>query len=236
MRKNHILSTFILSVVLFNTSFIMVMADNSNDNYFEINYFDDLSRVLIEYKNNSEQIAYILPQEVIDNTKYSELMKSSPLFEYAFNQLGKPYVFSSSGPDNFDCSGFTYYVFKQTGVTIPRSSEQQSKSGVVVDISNLIPGDLVFFDTRNITDSFNITDSYDDQAQYMDILFNDEISKLRPQNNEKKSFVPEKVTHVGMFIGDNKFIHASSGKEKVIISDLASGYYKARFVISKRYL
>ena len=70
----------------------------------------------------------------------------------------------------------------------------------------------------------------------IDILFQNELSSLRNQKTSSNSFIPEKVTHVGMYIGDNKFIHASSGGKKVIISDLTTGYYKTRYLFSKRYL
>ena len=172
----------------------------------------------------------------MDNTKYTELMKSNPLFEYAFKQLDKPYVYSMAGPESFDCSGFTYYIYKEIGIKIPRTSEQQSQKGINIDKSSLMPGDLVFFDTRSVNNSFDITDSYEDSEQYIDILFQNELSSLRDQKTSSNSFIPEKVTHVGMYIGDNKFIHASSGGKKVIISDLTTGYYKTRYLFSKRYL
>lgn len=214
---------------------IDIINDVSTQTYFEETYFDDLSKVLFDY-NASNSTSYNLPKEVMDNTKYTELMKSNPLFEYAFKQLGKPYVYSMAGPESFDCSGFTYYIYKEIGIKIPRTSEQQSQKGINIDKSSLMPGDLVFFDTRSVNNSFDITDSYEDSEQYIDILFQNELSSLRDQKTSSNSFIPEKVTHVGMYIGDNKFIHASSGGKKVIISDLTTGYYKTRYLFSKRYL
>lgn len=214
---------------------IDIINDVSTQTYFEETYFDDLSKVLFDY-NASNSTSYNLPKEVMDNTKYTELMKSNPLFEYAFKQLDKPYVYSMAGPESFDCSGFTYYIYKEIGIKIPRTSEQQSQKGINVDKSSLMPGDLVFFDTRSVNNSFDITDSYEDSEQHIDILFQNELSSLRDQKTSSNSFIPEKVTHVGMYIGDNKFIHASSGGKKVIISDLTTGYYKTRYLFSKRYL
>ena len=214
---------------------IDIINDVSTQTYFEETYFDDLSKVLFDY-NASNSTSYNLPKEVMDNTKYTELMKSNPLFEYAFKQLDKPYVYSMAGPESFDCSGFTYYIYKEIGIKIPRTSEQQSQKGINIDKSSLMPEDLVFFDTRSVNNSFDITDSYEDSEQYIDILFQNELSSLRNQKTSSNSFIPEKVTHVGMYIGDNKFIHASSGGKKVIISDLTTGYYKTRYLFSKRYL
>ena len=73
---------------------------------------------------------------------------ASKVISYAKKLLGKPYVWGAQGPNSFDCSGFTYYVFKNAaGITLPRTSSMQSKYGTYVSKSNLRPGDLVFFDT-----------------------------------------------------------------------------------------
>ena len=73
---------------------------------------------------------------------------ASKLISYAKKFLGKPYVWGAQGPNGFDCSGFTYYVFKNSaGITLPRTSSMQSKYGTAVSKSNLKPGDLLFFDT-----------------------------------------------------------------------------------------
>lgn len=64
--------------------------------------------------------------------------------------LGVPYQFgaSSNRTNAFDCSSFTQHVFKQNGISIPRSSKQQSKAGNFVPRAQLQPGDLVFSDTN----------------------------------------------------------------------------------------
>ncbi len=64
---------------------------------------------------------------------------------YARKQLGKPYVFGAAGPNSFDCSGLTSMAWRAAGVTIPRTSETQSRVGKVVSKADLQPGDLVFF-------------------------------------------------------------------------------------------
>ncbi|MGN0185429.1 MAG: SH3 domain-containing protein [Aristaeellaceae bacterium] len=68
-------------------------------------------------------------------------------------QSGKPYVYGTTGPNSFDCSGFTYYVFKNAaGITLKRTSESQgydSSYTKISAISNLKVGDLVFFNTNS---------------------------------------------------------------------------------------
>ena len=74
---------------------------------------------------------------------------ASSVIAYAKRLLGKPYVWGAQGPNSFDCSGFTYYVFKnKAGIVLPRTSSAQSKYGTSVSWSNLKAGDLMFFDTN----------------------------------------------------------------------------------------
>ena len=63
----------------------------------------------------------------------------------AMRYLGVPYVWGGSTPRGFDCSGLVMYVFAQIGVSLPHSSYAQYGMGTPVSISELQPGDLVFF-------------------------------------------------------------------------------------------
>ena len=70
--------------------------------------------------------------------------------------LGRKYQSGSSGPSTFDCSGFTYYVFKKVGVSLVHSASGQSKRGKLITARNLLlPGDLVFFATGSSATSLN---------------------------------------------------------------------------------
>lgn len=73
----------------------------------------------------------------------------SKLVAEAKKHLGKKYVWGATGPNTFDCSGLTQYVFKQLGIKIPRTSLEQSRSGKLVSKSNLQIGDLIFWKTTS---------------------------------------------------------------------------------------
>ena len=63
----------------------------------------------------------------------------------AYAQLGKPYVYGATGSANFDCSGFTQYVYENAaGVDISRTTYSQVNEGQAVSQDELQPGDLVF--------------------------------------------------------------------------------------------
>ncbi|MEV7094751.1 NlpC/P60 family protein [Amycolatopsis sp. NPDC051045] len=102
----------------------------------------------------------------------------------ALSKLGSAYVYGATGPTNFDCSGLTSWAYKQAGLTIPRTSREQSTFGTAVPRDQLQPGDLVFF------------------------------------------YSP--VSHVGMYIGDGKMVHAPDTGDVVKISPLQSQYSGAR--------
>lgn len=62
----------------------------------------------------------------------------------ARKHIGKPYVYGAAGPNSFDCSGFTQYVYKQFGKSLPHSASQQYGYGRSVSGSQLQAGDLIF--------------------------------------------------------------------------------------------
>lgn len=67
----------------------------------------------------------------------------------ANKHLGKPYRHGMKGPNMFDCSGFTSYVYKQFGFSISPGSRIQYTQGEAVDRKHLRKGDLVFFTSRS---------------------------------------------------------------------------------------
>jgi len=121
----------------------------------------------------------------------------SSFLTFAQQQLGKPYVWSEEGPDSFDCSGLVYYCLKAVNKAPGRYNalgySQVSRWTAVPSISQLQPGDLVFF----------------------------------------KSDTKSAVNHTGIYLGGNRFIHASSSQGKVVISQM-TGYYNRNFIIGRR--
>jgi len=63
----------------------------------------------------------------------------------AYAQLGDPYVWGAAGPSSFDCSGLTMYAWRAAGVSLPHSSSAQYSAVRHVSMSELQPGDLVFY-------------------------------------------------------------------------------------------
>jgi len=108
--------------------------------------------------------------------------------------LGCPYVYGGNGPNKFDCSGFTKYIFAKFGYTLNRTATNQLSNGAAVSRSELQPGDLVFF----------------------------------------KYKTSKPVSHVGIYVGGGKFIHASSTGHTVCISDMSSGHYYNVYVCGRR--
>ncbi|MFF3556673.1 NlpC/P60 family protein [Streptomyces tsukubensis] len=62
------------------------------------------------------------------------------------SKIGKPYLWGATGPNSFDCSGFTSWAYKQANVKLPRMSQDQANAGTrIYKQSDLKPGDLVIF-------------------------------------------------------------------------------------------
>ena len=71
----------------------------------------------------------------------------SDLRDIASRYLGVTYVYGGSSASGLDCSGFVSIVFRELGVTLPRTSFEQFAAGIAVSQADLESGDLVFFDT-----------------------------------------------------------------------------------------
>jgi cell wall-associated NlpC family hydrolase len=65
--------------------------------------------------------------------------------DFAFEQLGKPYVWGAAGPNAFDCSGLTSQAWAHAGTVVPRTSQEQWARLPHVPLELLRPGDLVVY-------------------------------------------------------------------------------------------
>jgi cell wall-associated NlpC family hydrolase len=59
--------------------------------------------------------------------------------------IGSPYRYGGESPSGFDCSGLVSYIYRELGISVPRSSRQLHKQSHKVSLGSLQPGDLVFF-------------------------------------------------------------------------------------------
>jgi cell wall-associated NlpC family hydrolase len=114
---------------------------------------------------------------------------------HALSQVGIPYRYGGSSPDNgFDCSGLVQYVYNQgAGLALPRNTQAMSAIGAPVETGELAPGDLVFFDTMR-----------------------------RP------------YSHVGIYLGEYRFVHAPTTGGAVELVDMRDRYWQARFSGARR--
>ena len=114
------------------------------------------------------------------------------VIQSSMRYTGVPYVFGGTSPNGFDCSGFTRYVFAQSGVYLPRMADEQFEIGRAVSYSRLQPGDLVFFSTYAAG-----------------------------------------ASHSGIYLGDGKFISATSSRG-VAIDRMDSSYWGPRYIGARR--
>lgn len=146
--------------------------------------------------------------EITENPELRE-----KLINVADTYKGVPYRRGSASSNATDCSGLTMQVYRDMGYNLPRSSREQFRIGTPKKKGELEKGDLVFFSTN---------------SPYKKI-------KVRSKKNPKKKIVkyikaPRRITHVGIYVGDGKFIHAPRPGHSVTIESLDTGYYKKNYV------
>lgn len=73
----------------------------------------------------------------------------SSLLRAALALQGKPYRNGAKGPDAFDCSGFVHYVYRNSSIILPVTSDALSRTGVEITREYSLPGDLVFFKIKH---------------------------------------------------------------------------------------
>ena len=122
---------------------------------------------------------------------------AAQVVDYAKQFLGRPYVYGAAGPNSFDCSGFTSYVFAHFGYSLNRTAAGQTSNGTPIDRSQLQPGDLILWRAYGSSSA---------------------------------------ATHVGIYVGNNQYIHANSSLGYVSISDLDAPSYVRYYSGARRIL
>ncbi len=127
--------------------FSTVYINNYSNGSFTIqdsakNYFS-ISKDIVKLATEEERL------QAANRSSTKRVSKDvSGLIEFGKAQIGKKYTHGTAGPDTFDCSGFTSYVYKNVlGIRLSRSSKGQIADGTPVEKQNLRQGDLVFFNT-----------------------------------------------------------------------------------------
>jgi cell wall-associated NlpC family hydrolase len=100
---------------------------------------------LAAHQAASAQQESALGAATVANGHYGGTGSAAVAVEWAYRELGKPYVWGAAGPNGFDCSGLTMYVWARAGVSLPHSAAAQYGAGTPVSRADLQPGDLVFF-------------------------------------------------------------------------------------------
>ncbi len=90
---------------------------------------------------------YLSTEEVKEKQSPEIANNVQGMVNLAKSKVGSPYVFASSGPDSFDCSGFVAYLYREVmGINLPRNSEAQWNSGYEkIGLDNLQPGDILYY-------------------------------------------------------------------------------------------
>ena len=113
----------------------------------------------------------------------------------ALLSLGVDYRYGGASPvTGFDCSGLVAHVFLEAwNVRLPRTTREQSQSGMPVSLAELQAGDLVFYDTLQ-----------------------------RP------------YSHVGIYLGDGRFVHAPKTGARVRVESTKTAYWARRYNGARR--
>ncbi len=97
-----------------------------------------------------KQGSFLAFSDSIKQDSISSINKlAEQIIEFSKQYLGSPYRRGSKGPNSFDCSGFTHYVYSHFGYQLGASCRDQILEGEKINKTELKPGDLIFFKGRN---------------------------------------------------------------------------------------
>lgn len=136
----------------------------------------------------------------------------------SLDAIGTLYHWGGDDPDEgFDCSGLVRFVFHKTaGLNLPRTSRDQHTGGQSVARQQLQPGDLVFFNGTVRTPI--------------------RIKTAHGHHKSLRTVISHAISHVGIYIGDNQFVHSPVRGERVRIDNLDGSYWAQHYAGASRYL
>jgi cell wall-associated NlpC family hydrolase len=148
LRKTDVTTSEVLATIPNNTQ-VVVISKNEN-NWCNVTYNGQTGWVSGSYltdKTVAVTVAVTAPAPLAIKTTSVSRSESPGLINSALSLQGIPYVFGGTSRSGFDCSGYTQYVFKRSGISLPRIAADQFKMGSQVSREQLRPGDLLFFTT-----------------------------------------------------------------------------------------
>ncbi len=127
--------------------------DNEDAAIFAYNHLESYVEAVLSWANLYVKGGYSIgpvsvddaPQCVTGVDGQAPSQAAAIAIAYAEAQLGKPYQWGGTGPDSFDCSGLVMMAYRQAGVDIPRTADEQWFWGPEIQPGHEEPGDLVFF-------------------------------------------------------------------------------------------
>ncbi|MDH5229098.1 MAG: C40 family peptidase [Gammaproteobacteria bacterium] len=142
------------------------------------------------------QPGYVTPHNSAFAYSPSDDHVGNEIVFHAIQLVGIPYTFGGVRPETgFDCSGLVLYAHQKVGISdVPRNSRVQYSQAKPVRMSQLKPGDLIFF---------------------------------------RLSF--KRISHVGIYIGDDRFVHAPRTGKTVSFASLHNPFWKKRIAGAGRY-
>lgn len=84
-----------------------------------------------------------------DSSTQAPTGSAAAIVAFARAQIGDAYVSGGTGPNSWDCSGLVQAAYRQAGIDLPRVSSSQSSMGTSVSLSNLQPGDILYWGSRS---------------------------------------------------------------------------------------
>ena len=106
-------------------------------------------QLLVSQTSNSSATVNLISSNTTNTNSSSNNLNRAAIVAEANKHIGKPYAWGAKGPDSFDCSGYTRYVFLQvTGRDIGSNTVAQEKAGTIISVDQAKAGDLYFWGSQ----------------------------------------------------------------------------------------